>query len=323
MKKFIVFLMIMVLLTGCGTTGSDKKEKVTFVLEWVPNTNHVGVYVAQKLGYYEQEGLEVTIQDPPEDGALPLVAAGKGDFAVCAQEELALALTLDNPMPVTAVAAILAHNTAGIISLKDKGITSPKLMEGYNYASWGSPVEIAIIKSIVESDGGDYNNVEIIENVVTDTLSALAADVDTMMIYYGWDGVAAQLKGVPNNYFYLTDYLPELDYYTPVIAANDNFLKQRPEVAKKFMKATSKGYQYAIDNPDEAANILCEATGLEKDLVTASLHYLKDQFKADAPKWGTIDGNRFTGFFNWLYDQGILEKQIPVNVGFSNDYLPE
>ena len=75
--------MMLASLTACGS-GSDP-EKVTFVLDWTPNTNHTGIYVAQEMGYFEEEGLEVEIAQPPEDSSVALVASGKADFSISFQ----------------------------------------------------------------------------------------------------------------------------------------------------------------------------------------------------------------------------------------------
>ena len=85
MKKYILAMTIVIAmaLSACGNKSNENDlEKVTFVLDWTPNTNHTGLYVAQELGYFEEAGLEVEIQQPPEDGAAVLVASGRADFGV-------------------------------------------------------------------------------------------------------------------------------------------------------------------------------------------------------------------------------------------------
>ena len=116
----------MTFLSSVGTIPvygeKEETEKLTFVLDWTPNTNHTGLYVAQSLGYFEDQGLEVEIVQPPEDGANTLVASGKAQFGVSFQDSMAPGVAGDNALPVTAVAALIQHNTSGIISLKEKGI---------------------------------------------------------------------------------------------------------------------------------------------------------------------------------------------------------
>ncbi len=300
----------------------DKKEKITFVLDWTPNTNHTGLYVAQTKGYFAEAGLEVDIMQPPEDGATVLVAGGGAQFGIDFQEYLAPAFASDDPMPITAVAAIIQHNTSGFISLKEKGIQSPKDMENYTYATWDMDVEKAILKYIMEKDGGDYSKLKMIPSTVADIISALKTNVDLVWIYYAWDGIATQVQGVETNYINLADVDENLDFYSPVIIANDGYLKEKPQQAKAFLAAVKKGYEYAMEHPEEAADILCEAAPeLDKELVTRSQKWLADKYLADAAGWGQIDGRRWDGFYHWLYENGVIAKEIPAGAGYSNEYL--
>lgn len=107
------------------------------MLDWTPNTNHTGLFVAKELGYFKEEGLEnVEIVQPPEGSTTALIGAGGAQFGISFQDTLAKSFSNDSPVPVTAVAAIIQHNTSGIISLKDKGIDSLKKLEGHKYATW-------------------------------------------------------------------------------------------------------------------------------------------------------------------------------------------
>ena len=207
------------------------KETVNFVLDWTPNTNHTGLYVAKELGYFAAEGIQVNIVQPPEDGATALVGSGKADFGVDFQDSLAPAFDKATAVPVTAVATIIQHNTSGIISLKSKGITSPKKLEGKTYATWDMPVEKAIMKHVITQDGGDFAKLKMVPSTVQDVVAALNTNIDAVWIYYAWDGIATKVKGLQTNYFQLKDIDPVLDYYTPVIIANNEFLKNKPETA--------------------------------------------------------------------------------------------
>lgn len=322
------------LLTACGSKSQEKNagaksdqknlKEVQFVLDWTPNTNHTGVYVADALGYYAEEGLKLNIVQPPEDGAEALVASGKADFGVSFQDVLAATFSNDNPLPITAICAIINHNTSGILSAKDKNITRPKDMEGHNYATWDNPIEQAIIKNVIQKDGGNPNKVEFIPSTATDAVSAIQSKIDTVWVYYAWDGLAAQVKNVPHNYFSFIDINPVFDYYSPVIISNNQLLKEDPETVKAFLRATVKGYQYAMENPDKAAEILCKANPeLDKDLVLASQKWLADQYQADSKQFGYIDQTRWDRFYQWLADENLIKKPLDKGYGFTNDFLPQ
>lgn len=324
-KKRIAALLFLVLalgLFGCGKETEQEFEEVTFVLDWTPNTNHTGVYVAKAKGYFEEAGLQVTIIQPPEDGAAMLVAGGGAQFGVDFQDSLAPAFASEEKLPVTAVAAVIQHNTSGLISLKENGIDTPKKMEGFSYATWNLETEQAIIKYIMERDGGDFSKLNMIPSTVADVVSALETDVDLVWIYYAWDGVAAKLKGCETNYINFADLDTSLDYYSPVIIANNDYLKENPKQAKAFLQAVKKGYEFAMEHPKEAADILCEeAPELDTEIVKESQEWLADQYQADAESWGLIDGARWDGFYQWLYENGVIQQEIPKGTGYSNDYI--
>lgn len=335
MKKFknllIVFLVLIVSLSACTPKNDTKEEpqsenkdlqKLTLVLDYTPNTNHTGIYVAKELGYYKEKGIELDIVQPPEGGAPVLVASGKAPLGIDYQDTIAPAYAQADPLPVTNIAALVQHNTSGIVSLKGNGIDRPKGMEGKNYATWGIDVEQAIIKNVVETDGGDISKVKMIPSNYTDVFTGLGKDMDCVWIFYGWDGVAAEAKNIPIDYFAFKDINPVFDYYTPTIIANNDFLKNNPDVVKDFLSATKKGYEYAIKNPSEATNILVKnAPELDKDIVLKSQEYLNKEYIADAPKWGYIDSARWNAFYNWLYENKLINVQIPENFGFTNEFL--
>lgn len=333
MKKRVLAMVLAVAavcsLTACGNSerkkdqGEKELTKITFVLDWTPNTNHTGLYVAEEKGYFEDVGLDVEIVQPPEDGASALVASGKAQFGIDFQDSIAPAFASDSPLPVTAVATLIQHNTSGIISRKGEGMDRPKGMEGKTYATWDMEVEKAMIKNVVEADGGNYSKINMIPSNVTDEVTALKSkQVDAIWVYYAWGGIATEVKDLSTDYFAFKDINPVFDYYTPVIVANNDFLKEEPDTAKAFLSAVKKGYEDAIADPKEAADILCKAAPeLDEKLVLASQEWLADQYKAEVEQWGYIDPARWDAFYKWLGENKLIEQEIPAGFGFSNDYL--
>lgn len=319
-SKILILCLILVLAVSCGKSKSNQKIKI--VLDWVPNTNHTGLYVAKDLGYFKEEGLDVEIVQPPEGSTTALIGAGGAEFGISFQDTLAKSFAKESPVPVTAVAAILQHNTSGIISLKEKGIDSPKKLEGKKYATWEDNIEQAILKKLVTDDKGDFSKVKLIPYTITDVVTGLKTDVDAVWVYYAWDGIATERAGLQTNFLKIRDYGEELDYYSPVIIANNDFLKKNPEIAKKVLKAIKKGYEYAMKNPEESAKILVKnSPELDINLVTASQKWISKEYQSDAKEWGIIDGNRWNRFYEWLYKNKAVEREIPKNFGYSNEYL--
>ncbi|MCI7218077.1 MAG: ABC transporter substrate-binding protein [Parafannyhessea umbonata] len=312
--------------TGEGTSAKfapKSARKITFCLDYTPNTNHTGIYVAQAKGYFKDEGLTVKVVQPADGTAEAMIGSGQAQMGVSYQDYIANALSSKNPVAIEAVAAIIQHNTSGIMSRKADGITSAKKMEGHTYATWSMPVEQATIKQVMESDGGDFDKLKMVPYEVDDEVAGLKANMfDCVWVYEGWAVQNAKVQHYDVNYFSFVSMDKVFDFYTPVIAANDDFAKKYPDVVKAFVRAAKRGYEYAIKHPKAAGDILLDAAPeLSADLVQASAKYLADQYQADAKSWGVIDKSRWDAYFEWLNDKNLVENKLDVNSGWTMDYL--
>lgn len=328
MKKWLVVLLAMLLLVGCQqeeektVEGEDKLEKIQFVLDWTPNTNHTGLYVARDKGYFEEQGLDVEIIQPGEVGANQLVASGKAQFGISAQESLTHARL--QGVPLVSIAAVIQHNTSGFAAPKQVGLQSPKDFENKTYGGWGAPIEVALLETLMAQSGGDTEKVNIVNAGNMDFFNMQAQGVDFSWIYYGWTGVEAELRGQEIDMLYLTDYAKELDYYTPIIVTNEQFIKDNEETVRKFMKAVAKGYQYAIDEPKEAAAVLSAAVPeLDAALVEASAIWLAERYQGDAARWGEQSLAVWTDFAKWMTEHALITEPFDAEKAFTNEFLPE
>ena len=212
------------------------------------------------------------------------------------------------------------------LSRAGDGITSAKGLAGKTYSTWESPIEMAMIGYCMEQEGASFDDLTLIPNDITDEPAALAAhQTDAVWVFYGWSGVNAEVEGVDCDYWNFSDIAPELDYYTPVLLANNEFLEKDPETAKAFLDATRRGYEYAVENPKEAADMLIEgdSTGSLKgseDLVYASQEWLSSKYIDDAEQWGVIDPERWDAFYGWLYENELTSHDLRTT-GYTNDYL--
>ncbi len=319
-------MYVFFMLTGCGQDSSqtDKQNltEVTFVLDWTPNTNHTGLYVAQAKGYFEEEGLNVNIVLPGEAGADQTVAAGKADFGISAQEAVTEARVQD--IPIVSIAAVIQHNTSGFAAPVEKGIQSPADFAEKTYGGWGAPVESAVIDSLMKQEGASVDDVTITNIGNTDFFTAVERDVDFAWIYYGWTGVEAELRGIDLDMLYLTDYSEKLDYYTPVITTNETMLEENSETVRSLLAAVTKGYQYAISHPAEAADILIDKVpDLDPELVKASQEWLSPKYQDDATRWGEQRPEVWRNYSDWMFENGLLERELDVESAFTNEFLPE
>lgn len=301
--------------------STDNLQDVTFVLDWTPNTNHTGVYVAKVKGFFEKEGLNVSIIQPGESSADQLVASNTAQFGISYQEGVTFARSAD--IPIVSIAAVIQHNTSGFGSLKSKGINSPKDFEGKKYGGWGSEVETAMVKQIVKDAGGDPEKVEILTTGTLDFLTASeTGQIDFAWIFEGWDYINATNKGAEINYISLRELSDIFDYYTPVIITNENNINNNPELVKSFMRAVQEGYKFAMENPDEAAECLLElAPELDRELVVKSQKYLASKYQDDAPYWGMQKKEVWERYMNWLYQNEFIPSPIDVEKAFTNEFL--
>lgn len=333
MKKYLAILLIVGILASLvacqsGTTPQDNNsekslEKITVILDWVPNTNHTGIYSALEQGFFAEEGLTVEIIQPADGGSAELVAAGQGEFGISYQEQVTYARTAAAPLPIKAIAAIIQNNTSGFASPAAKNILTPKDFEGKKYGGWGSPMEEATLKAVMEIAGTDFNQLEMVDIGAADFFTSVERHVDLYWIYYGWDGVAAELRDYEINFMLLQEIDPALNFYTPVIITNEALIANNPELIERFMRAASKGYEFAIENPEgAAADLLKHVPELEEEMVIASQKYLAAEYKGNASRWGEMKQEIWETYANWMYERNLLEGKLDAVEAFTNDFLP-
>ena len=295
-------------LVGCAQTSSSDEDltKVTLMLDYTPNTNHTGFYVAKNKGYYKEAGLDVDIIEP-------------GDNATTS--------TSEDPLPIKTIATIIQHNTSGFVSLKSANINSVKDFEGKTYAGWGAPSEEAVIKAVMNEAGADFNKLTIVGSDGSG-IAGLSDEVGKNKVnlgweFYGWAIIKAMQDGYDVNYMPLADLDSRLDYYTPVIITNNKMIKKNSDTVKKFMEATKKGYEYAIDHPNKAAEILHEDALKDTDMkfLKESQKYLSSQYAKDADSWGVMKDSVWNNYTDFMYETGLINKKIDAKDQYTNEFV--
>ncbi|WP_146592004.1 ABC transporter substrate-binding protein [Puniceibacterium confluentis] len=307
------------------------QDSLSVALDWTPNTNHVGLYVAQSKGWFAEAGLDVDILPYTDTSSGTLVASGVAEFGILSavgfhSQRAAGADT-------TVVMAVVQHETGRLVFNGERSdIQRPADLDGKTYAGFGSAWENALISSIIRTDGGSgtFDTV----TLGTSAYEALAnGSVDFTLEVSTWEGVNSVLLNRPQRAFRYADYgVP--DQQTTFLGANSTWLAANPDTARAFVQAAQRGYQFAAENPQAAADILIgETSGMlsNPDLVHASMQalvdggYLRD---ADEPV-GLVDAAMFDQITDFLFDAGILrgedgrvpEAKPDVTGWFSNDYL--
>lgn len=296
-------------------------QQVIVVLDWYPNTNHTGLYVALDKGYFAEEGLSVSIIEPAKLSAEQMVAMNHAHFGVSFQEFVTFARA--EGLPIVSIAAIVQHNTSGFAWLKSSGISSPKDWEGKTYGAWGTEVEEAILKTIAKKFGIDWNKIRMQTVGQLDFVTGLRQRVfDFQWVFYGWEVIAAKLAGLEVEFLALKDIDEVFDYYTPVLITSERLIQQSPELVRKFLKAVSRGYLYAIKNPEESAKILLKhAPELDEKLVLESQRFLSSKYWEDSPRWGWQDERVWRRFYEWMRENKLV-GELQIEKAFTNEFLP-
>lgn len=311
------------LLITCLTLpiAAEAQEKVTIALDWVLNTNHVGLIVARDRGLYDEAGLEVEILPYSDTSSTALLAAGVADFAYMTSLGFMSARAADTD--ITALWATMQHETGRLVyNSNNQKIARPADLSGKTYAGFGTVWEDALIGTMIRNDGGEpvYDTV----TLGGGAYEALATGrVDFTLEVATWEGVNSELLGRAQSSFTYADYgVP--DQQNGYIGTRAEVLQDDSEMVTAFMQATQTGYEWAADHPEEAADLLIAAGDFPNpDLVRGSMQkivegdYLRE---GDTPV-GRIDADRFAGMARFLFDSGVLRDADGASLEWPGDVL--
>lgn len=317
----------------CAALPATAQDTISVALDWTPNTNHVGLYVAQSMGWFEDAGLDVDILPYTDTSSGTLVAAGVAEFGILSA--VGFHSQRANGADMTVVLAVVQHETGRLVFNGEReDIQRPADLDGMIYAGFGSAWEEALISSIIQHDGGEgvFDTV----TLGTSAYEALAnGRVDFTLEVSTWEGVNSVLLNRPQRAFRYADFgVP--DQHTTFLGGNATWLANNSDTARAFVQAAQRGYAFAAENPDEAAEILiAETAGMlsNPDLVRASMAALVEggYLQDTGEPVGLIDANMITGITTFLFEAGILrgddgaplEAMPDVSTWFTNDFLAQ
>jgi ABC-type nitrate/sulfonate/bicarbonate transport system substrate-binding protein len=322
MSKRTIGLVLAACWMTLAGTGVLADDVVRIALDWTPNTNHSGIVVAQQLGYFAEEGLSVEIVQPGPTMSIQLAVSGQCEFAVSMQEYVTMARAQD--IPIVSIAAVFPHNTSGFAAPAELSVLEPADFENLRYGGWGSDLESVMIRTVMDLHGGDFDTVEMFNLGMLDFVTATQRNfADFFWIFYGWQGIHAQLQGIDFIYIPLTELADVLDYYTPVIVTSEAMISTNPDIVSRFMRALARGYIYAALGPESAASMLLDyAPELDEELVHASQIWLSGQSEIDLQTWGFQETTTWVQFAEWAFDNALIEKAIDPIAAFTNQFLP-
>lgn len=302
-------------------------EVLKLALDWTPNTNHIGFFIAKELGFYADVNIDLKILNPKDDNYA--VTPGKkleldlADFAIAPFETVISLNNKTNVVEAIAIYAILQEDLSSIVSLKSTKISSPKELDDKIYASYKARYEDHIVKQMIKNDGGKGTiKIDYPEKLgIWNTL--LEGKADATWIFDNWEGVEAETKGIELNQFRMKDF--NIPYgYSPIILAKQEHLASKKEVYRKFIAATKKGFLFVKDNLEASLRILA------KYITTYDLQNinLEESIKMSAPHFGDtstcgkMKEKRVTDFLEWLVANQ-LESEVILNQNLFTNLLFE
>lgn len=323
----LAVLLLALALAACGEKseeGSAERQAFSLTLDFYPNPDHAGIYMAQKLGYFEEAGLEVKINAPSDPAApLKLVAAGQTDLAISYEPEVALAR--DKGLDVVAVGALVNRPLTSMIWLKKSGIKGIGGLKGKTIATAGIPYQGAFLKTILARVHLTPEAVKSV-NVGFGLLPALVGGSAQAMLggYVNVEGIDLRERG-KEPVVTPVDKLGVPTYDELVLVANRQKLEEDPEAIRLFLAALERGTKAAVENPAAATKAVTEVNPeLEPKLtaaeVKATLPLLGARVKGQP--YGYMDPKQWETFAGWMRDNGLIESLPQTNELLDNSYLP-
>jgi len=315
MRRAVALLAAVLLLTGvvgCGGNGAEPgaPKGVTLVLDFVPNAVHSGIYSAQRQGYYGDRGLDLTIRQPGESTDAPkLLEAGRTDFAILDIHDLGIAR--EHGLDVVGTMPIVQRPLAAVIARGNGPVQRPRGLEDHTVGVTGLPSDEAVVDSEVSADGGNPARVDRVTIGFNAVTSLAAGKVDAATGFWNAEGVALRSQGVPVRIFKVNRYgappYPEL-----ILTASQHTIDSDPELVDSMVAATTQGYEFASNHPDQALDdLLAEVPSLDRGDQAAQLQALLPDLHP-AP----FDRAVLAEWAAWDLKHGLLERPLDIDKAF-------
>lgn len=296
---------------------------VTLALDWYPNANHAGIYVAQDRGYFAEAGLEVEIVVPSDPTTvLQTVGAGRDTFGISYQSEVLFAR--EQEVPVVSVAALVQHPLNSLMVLADSPIRTPADLAGRSVAVTGLPADEAFLRTMLEEAGLTLDDVEVI-NVGYDLLpSVFSRRADAVIgVYWTHETILAEREGYPVRYLRVEEWgVP--DYYELVLVTGESIPDGDEEMVRAFLGALQQGYEGAIADPEAALDLLiAESPDLVREVELEGLELLMPLWTENGTiPFGQQTAERWEAFGEWLKGEGLLAEDVEIAAAWRGDLLP-
>ncbi len=316
----LILVLLGTSLAGCGET--KEPDKITVQLSWYHTVEFAGFYAAVQQGYYQAENISVTLRAGAFD-ILPWeeVVAGRADFGIAGGDSLAIARSEGKPLQ--AVAVIFRRNPVVFIALTESGIRTPKDMVGKRIGVISQNLDNTNdiqLMAMLQKMGVQREDVTLVPIEDYSLASLTSGQMDVYSGFSTNEAVDAQIRNLPVNLIFPEDY--GVVIYGNVLFATERLLQENPDLAVRFLRATFKGYRYAIEHPDEVA-----ALAVKYD-PTLDLSFQQRSMRAEIPlidtgdaPLGTMDPAVWQSTQEILLQQGFLSAPVDQAALFSNEFI--
>ncbi len=319
-------LAFALLAMACGNgDGDSETEHVTvkLALDWYPNANHLGLFIAEEKGYFEDEALEVDFYTPVDPTTvLVTVGSGEDDFGISYQPDVLLARA--QGVPVVSVAGMVQHPLNSVMALKSSGIATPSDLVGKKVGYPGIPTNEPLLDTMLKADGVTGGLAEVtLVNVGFDLAPALISGMVDAVVgaYWTHESILVENEGHPVNIMRMEEWgVP--DYYELVLVASEDTVRDRADVVERFVRALRRGYEDAIDDPQAGVDILLKGTEEEVDeaIERPGADLLAPVWRTDKAQFGQQDSARWEEFTRWMQENGLLAAEVNAGDAFTDRF---
>ena len=315
--KFILLFILSIFVIGCGN-----EKELSLALDWYPNSNHAGIYSAIDEGFFDEEGIKLSVYTPSDPTAIiSSVASGRDDFGLSYHPDILQAQSAG--LEIVSVLSISQHPLNSIMTLKKSSIKNPSDLRGKVVGYPGIPSNKAMLETVLSSQNININDVETVDVGFELVKALVSGSVDAIIgAYWTHESIVMELQGYEIEIMRLEEWgVP--DYYELILITNKSFLEENKSDVEKVVNSFKKGYEFSIKNPQESITSLISIAGeeiVEEDVERAGVELLIPMWQSNNLPFGHQDISKWEETYEWMYQNNFLEKELIIENLFIDEF---